>query len=349
MLRIFTKPQFWSVPDVFGEKTLATLAAMGIQTERRDFWSTFFYHWLVERKLPYSRRIFDWLVVPICLSITLRKCQPGDWIWVDGLTKSLADTRCYFEKRLKAKEAKYIFYILDDILSDSYSGPSACARVKLADVVAVVTPQIRTRVLRDYPDKKVILLEEPINLDRTGQVKPPASGELPILAWTGRGNLFRVPGMAGILTRVYSQIPFKLRIICGQTQPAFDFPIPWEWRPYRQNHEARSFDGALIGLATLEKRPYDECKGNYKVKTYMAMGLCPVVTRFGYNLDLIEHGETGFLADTDDEWVATLVDLLRNPEKAMRIGLNARRFVEETYTHEKIVPVWAEALRDLGL
>jgi glycosyltransferase involved in cell wall biosynthesis len=81
----------------------------------------------------------------------------------------------------------------------------------------------------------------------------------------------------------------------------------------------------------------------------MAMGLCPVVTRFGYNLDLIEHGETGFLADTEDEWVGILVDLLRNPDKAMRIGRNALRFIETAYAHEKIVPTWADALHDLDL
>jgi glycosyltransferase involved in cell wall biosynthesis len=346
---IFKKPMLSDVPDRFRSATKSELNRLGIEVEIRDMWPNCGYAFFVCRGFPFSRRVFDRFVVPFSLKALLRKVRTGDWVWVNGLTKVRADTRCRFEHQLKAKGAGYIFWLEDDLLSVPYFERSVRARIDLADVVAVVTAQLRDRVLRDYPDKKVILVEEPIDPERTGEIKPPVDGELPVVAWTGRQNLFRVPGMADILARVYEHVPFKLRIVCGQEPPEFDFPSPWEWRPYRQQDEARSFDGALAGIATLEKRPYDECKGNYKVKTYMAMGLCPVVTRFGYNLDLIEHGETGFLADTDDEWVATLVDLLRNPEKAMRIGLNARRFVEETYTHEKIVPVWAEALRDLGL
>jgi glycosyltransferase involved in cell wall biosynthesis len=312
-------------------------------------WPNRGYSFFVSRGFPFSRRVFDRFVVPFSLKTLLRKVQAGDWVWVNGLTKVLADTRCRFEHQIKAKGAGYIFWLEDDLLSVPYFEQSVRARIDLADAVAVVTPQLRDRVLNAFPDKKVLLTEEPIDLSRVGTVFPPSSDDLPVIAWTGRQNVFRIPGMFKILSKVYEKVPFKLRLVCGSQKPDLDSPIPWEWRPYRQDHEARSFDGALVGLATLEKRPYDECKGNYKVKTYMAMGLCPVVTRFGYNLKLIEHGETGFLADTEDEWVGILVDLLRNPDKAMRIGRNALRFIETAYAHEKIVPTWADALHDLDL
>lgn len=348
MLKIFTGVKSQAVPDEFNDMVLKVLRDAGFLVDRQPLGSDLLYRFFVCRRFPLSRRFFDYCVAPLHLWKAGFSINDGDWVWINGLTKVLADTRCSFEKKIKKRGGVYIWHIQDDWLSSPYYGPSAHSRLKLADVVAVVTPQLKDRILEAYPNKRVILVEEPIDPERTGLVRPPLSGEVPVLAWTGRGNLFRLPGMADILTRVYEQVPFKVRIVCGQEQPDFDFPIPWEWQPFRLE-ESRSFDGALAGIANLEKTSYDECKGNYKVKTYMAMGLCPVATRFGYNLNLIKHGETGFLVDGIDEWVATLVDLLKNHQKTVQIGRNARRFIERKYTHEKIVSTWVEALKSLNL
>lgn len=345
MLFILKKPLLADVPDRFNSATKLVLNRLGIAVKIQDMWPNYGYLVFVRRGFPFSCRLFDRLIASSSLKALLRKVRGGDMVWVNGLTNVQADTQCRFEHQIKAKGAQYIFWLEDDLLSVSYFEESVRVRIDLADAVAVVTPQLQSRVLRDYPHKKVILVEEPIDPQRTGQIIHPKAGELPVVAWTGRENLFRLPIVAGMLTRVYEKVPFKLRIVCGQKRPKFDFPISWEWKPYRQQQEARSFDGTLVGIATLEKRSYDESKGNYKVKTYMAMGLCPVVTRFGYNRNLIEHGKNGFLADTEDEWVEILTDLLRHPEKAIQIGLNARLFIKETYTHEKIIPSWGEALR----
>ena len=93
-------------------------------------------------------------------------------------------------------------------------------RTELADAIGVVTPQLKQRVLELYPEKTVVLMQEPIDLERVGEITHREGKELPIIAWTGRLNIYRVPKMFDMLAKVYEQVPFKLLLVCGDTRPA---------------------------------------------------------------------------------------------------------------------------------
>jgi glycosyltransferase involved in cell wall biosynthesis len=70
----------------------------------------------------------------------------------------------------------------------------------------------------------------------------------------------------------------------------------------------------------------------------MASGLPCVATRVGGNPEAIEDGHNGFLLEPEDANAAAqrLVQLLKNPEQARRIGCVARRTVQEKFTSEKM-------------
>jgi glycosyltransferase involved in cell wall biosynthesis len=61
----------------------------------------------------------------------------------------------------------------------------------------------------------------------------------------------------------------------------------------------------------------------------MASSLPVIVTKHGGNLDLINHGENGFLIDEFDvESLAQVVsEILRNENQALRIGQNAHQTI----------------------
>jgi glycosyltransferase involved in cell wall biosynthesis len=146
------------------------------------------------------------------------------------------------------------------------------------------------------------------------------------------------------LERVYKDIPFRLRVVTGSERPQLKLPIPWEWVPYDRQKEAEHAAGAVAGLAPLEDTLLNSCKGNYKVKTYMALGVPPVASAIGYNYHLIDHGRTGFIASTDEEWEYALRTLLTQPDDARKIGERARQHIVQHYSYEALMPVYAQTL-----
>ncbi|HWT77997.1 MAG TPA: glycosyltransferase family 4 protein, partial [Candidatus Methylomirabilis sp.] len=71
----------------------------------------------------------------------------------------------------------------------------------------------------------------------------------------------------------------------------------------------------------------------------MATALPCVVSGIGGNSDLVTDHETGRLvADaTPQAWTSTLLELLRNPEEARRLGTGARRRIDEQYSLAAVV------------
>ena len=64
----------------------------------------------------------------------------------------------------------------------------------------------------------------------------------------------------------------------------------------------------------------------------MALGIPPVASPFGSNREVIRHGETGFLAGTDKEWIDYLELLVRDSSLRLRMAANAARVAEEKYS-----------------
>ncbi len=71
----------------------------------------------------------------------------------------------------------------------------------------------------------------------------------------------------------------------------------------------------------------------------MASALPCVVSRIGGNVDLVEDGVTGLLADPIDvsDWCEKILLLLKDRELARRLGSSARALVEETYDMRVVV------------
>jgi glycosyltransferase involved in cell wall biosynthesis len=63
----------------------------------------------------------------------------------------------------------------------------------------------------------------------------------------------------------------------------------------------------------------------------MSLGLPVVATPIGSNLEIIEDGVNGFLADSDEEWEDRLRTLIDNPELRRRMGDAARRTAEDRF------------------
>lgn len=82
----------------------------------------------------------------------------------------------------------------------------------------------------------------------------------------------------------------------------------------------------------------------------MAHAQCPIVSRVGGNVDLVEEGTTGWTAPVGDarEWASALWNALTRPEDSERMGLEARRRVVERNSLSEIADRWLVELESLG-
>ena len=64
----------------------------------------------------------------------------------------------------------------------------------------------------------------------------------------------------------------------------------------------------------------------------MALGTPVICSPVGVNTDIIQDGENGYIADSEDEWVEKLGALIRSAELRKRIGLAGRATVEARYS-----------------
>lgn len=346
MLRIYKYPAHFSrgLEDRFSKGMEQALNSSGIRCKVSTLWPDCLTRLILNIPGSYSHRFFHSVIAPFFSRLHLAAIKPGDVVWINGASM-LFDTVCAMERSVKRKGASYVFWMEDDLFSDELLKASAICRMSLADLVIAVTSALEARIRELFPDARVITLEEPIDTDRL-QPRPISGRQAkPLVVWGGRvWNLKKLISLNAVLERVYRDSPFELRIITADSKPNVPLSIPWTWKPYDPAKEAEYNSGAVAGLAPLEDTTYNRCKGNYKVKTYMAMGVPPLTSPVGYNLHLIRNGETGFLLNSDEEWESTLRMLLANPSLAARVGAAARSDIIRRYWYPNLMPVWAESL-----
>ncbi|MFT7222462.1 MAG: glycosyltransferase involved in cell wall biosynthesis [Candidatus Azotimanducaceae bacterium] len=96
-------------------------------------------------------------------------------------------------------------------------------------------------------------------------------------------------------------------------------PIDWS-----EASEVELLRRADVGIAPMTDDPWTRGKCALKVIQYMAAGLPVVSSRVGANEDLVVQGETGYLVQSDDEWVDAIGKLRASPALRSAMGHNAR-------------------------
>jgi len=150
-----------------------------------------------------------------------------------------------------------------------------------------------------------------------------------------------------ILPRVRSQIPTVQFWIVGRNPPSTvrklaEQPgvrvtggVP-DIRPYYQQADVFVAPVRLGGGTKL------------KVLEAMAMGLAIVSTTVGAQGLAIESGRHAFIADDAEAFAEAIIKLLEHPAKAVAMGKEARKLVEQQYSWQSIIRGVEEKLLDLS-
>ena len=247
-------------------------------------------------------------------------------------------------EKMVARRGVPIIYQLDDPLFVPYTSPSngylsylkffgKIAEIcRLAKVVMVNSTQIREYVSQYNQN----IWQVPSVVDTKQYVFRPdlleKQGEV-CIGWSGSpttmGNI-RV--IAGALLKLAQQVPHRVHLIGGCE---FDLPgvsyIAQKWSAETEVEDLRKMQ---VGMVPLPVNEWNKRKFYMKTAQYMALGIPAVATPLGSNPEVIEHGVTGFLADSDEEWIEYLSRLIKDHDLRARMSRAAAAAAKEKYSLE---------------
>jgi glycosyltransferase involved in cell wall biosynthesis len=103
------------------------------------------------------------------------------------------------------------------------------------------------------------------------------------------------------------------------------------WQLNNEVEELNEFD---IGIMPLPDDEWAKGKCGLKGLTYMACEIPAVMSPVGVNTEIIIHGENGFLAKSENDWINYLSQLIESPELRVKMGKAGRETVLKNYSVE---------------
>lgn len=258
-----------------------------------------------------------------------------------------------FLERLIARK-KPIIYQLDDPLYLPYKSPSngylsylkffgkVKEIIKISKVVIANSSHIRDFALQF--NKNVCQVPSIVDTDRF-KFKPfdPKPSRVTV-GWSGSqttlGNIKLVEMPLQIIS---NQRICNIHFIGGE-----DFGlknVSYSAQKWCAETEVEDLRKIQVGLVPLPDNAWNKHKFIMKTAQYMALGIVPVGTPMASNPEVIRHGENGFLAANDNEWVDYLTLLVKDHELRNRMSERCVKDACDNYSLEANTPKILNAFR----
>ena len=179
------------------------------------------------------------------------------------------------------------------------------------------------------------------------ELRPRPENPRSVVGWSGSVTTLPYLAMLGpALQRLRERQEFELHVIGGETQVE---GVPVYCKPWQADSEVEDLRGVDVGLMPLSDDEWSRGKCGLKALQYMALGIPPVVSPVGVNTSIVRDGINGFHARTEKEWVDRIAQLLSDESLRRRMGTEARRTVEQLYSHRVHAPRIARVLREAAV
>jgi glycosyltransferase involved in cell wall biosynthesis len=102
--------------------------------------------------------------------------------------------------------------------------------------------------------------------------------------------------------------------------------------PWKKESELQDLSVIDIGIMPLPDDEWSKGKCGLKGLQYMALGIATIMSPVGVNTEIIQDGDNGFLASTEEEWVSKISLLVENKELRQLLGDAGRKTVVDKYS-----------------
>lgn len=263
----------------------------------------------------------------------------------------------FFEKRIKASKAKFIFDFDDSIwLMDTSDGnkkfewlknPEKTARnIRYADMVFAGNTYLANYAL--HYNKNVKIVPTTINTSTHRPELSERNKAVLTIGWSGSITTIKHFQYALDFLKIIKQkYPNKVQFkVMGDETYVNDQLniIGSKWTLESEVDVLNSFD---IGIMPLPNDEWAKGKCGLKGLSYMALEIPTIMSPVGVNTEIIQHGANGFLAKTTDEWVDYISQLIESPDLRLKIGKAARQTVIDKYSVESQKQMYLDCFNEL--
>ena len=239
-------------------------------------------------------------------------------------------------------------------LRDSYSAkgfddPKRTARfratVRACDLVIAGNEYLAAEARKFVPADRVRIIPTCVDVTKYAPAAHTNTNGLR-LVWVGSSSTLKgLERFAPTLSAIGRAIPgTRLKLICDRFAEFPDLTV--ERCVWDEAAEAAEIAAADVGIGWVPDDPWSRGKCGLKVLQYQAAGLPVVANAVGVQADFVRDGETGFRAETTEQWVNALRALTADDLRA-RLGAAGREQAEEQYSVEAGGRLWLSALEDL--
>lgn len=260
-------------------------------------------------------------------------------------------------ERWAAHKGKPIIYQLDDPLYVPYRSPWSgwgsylkfFGKVKrIIELSSTVI--VNSRHHRDYAERynrNVWQVPSVVDADVYRYLPRPPGRDGVSVGWSGSPTtVANLAVIAEPLRAVARRADVSVEVIGATDSPLAD--VPMTMRPWRADTEVADLRRLDIGLLPVPLSEWNKRKFYMKLVQYMALGIPAVCTPLGSNPDVVEHGKTGFLADTPADWQRYIELLVEDGELRARMSEHAAQVGQAKYTlqanAEKIIAAFRSSL-----
>jgi len=201
--------------------------------------------------------------------------------------------------------------------------------------------------LADYSrqyNRRVTVVPTSVDTVRYQPVKKDARSRGTVIGWTGSStSQTHLEMFAPVLRELVARADVEVRVISDR-QPLLP-GISHVWRRWSAETETADLRVLDVGIMPMPDDLWSRGKCSLKALQYMALGIPAVCSDVGSNREVIRHGENGFLAATPQEWLKCLRTLIEDSALRTRLGLEARKTVEERYSMRRCAGLFAATIR----
>jgi glycosyltransferase involved in cell wall biosynthesis len=218
--------------------------------------------------------------------------------------------------------------------------------IATANHVVCGSPYLYERALQNRCSD-ISLIPTCIDIDKYQESEFIYNKVKPVIGWIGSPTTARYLNIIEpALIRLNNLIPFDLHVVGGRFKSKMLSVKNLAWSEDKELSLIRNFD---IGVMPLEDSQWEEGKCGYKIIQYMGCGIPYVCSNVGVNNSLVKNSNAGFLAINEEEWIASMKDLLSNHKLRMQMGHNGVNAVRDLYSFQSQHEAYAEIFSKLEL
>lgn len=247
-----------------------------------------------------------------------------------------------WSERLVRRLARALVYdIEDNLLTDEGAPEGLRQRLKgrgkarflleRADHVVTASPFMVDRYRALNAKGAVTLIYPSVDTDVFRPRASPSQNAKPVIGWTGTfSSRPYLDLLASVLQELARRVDYKLIVIGNFSYDLLGVDL--EVLTWSRAEEVAQMQRLDIGVYPLRDDDWVLGKAGLKVIQYMAFGLPSVSSAIGTATMQVTDGVNGFLVRSDDEWLAVLERLCRDPDLRARVGRAGREEAVARYS-----------------